>query len=177
MEPAPEPEPAPAQEPGPGPESLAATAGENRDERASKLAAEHQGAGITRDEMMQRTAAFVARTGAPEDAALEMLIPSRWNLDDALDLWEEQQKELRYQKDKLGLGVAAASLWSWGSKAAEAVSGAAEYATEAATEISKDVVNKAKEASTEVASSKALADIACKAKMVDITSAGSSLGT
>ena len=59
-----------------------------------------------------------------EELALEMLIPAKWDLDYALDLWEEQEKERRYKEDPLGIGGVTTSLWTWGSKAAETAAAA-----------------------------------------------------
>eukprot|EP01047_Picozoa_sp_COSAG01_P100953 COSAG01_NODE_30740_length_610_cov_1.076321_1_plen_194_part_10 len=139
--------------------STVESAAHQREERARRLegvgvaAATHPGsaspnAGLSRDEMLAMTAQLIERTGGDlsEEAALELLIPSRWSLEDALDLWEEQEKERRYRKDKLGLGSVGASLWSWGTKAAASVT----EVTKAASELSKDVVTKAKEAGSEV---------------------------
>jgi hypothetical protein len=139
--------------------STVESADHQREERARRLegvgvaAATHPGsaspnAGLSRDEMLAMTAQLIERTGGDlsEEAALELLIPSRWSLEDALDLWEEQEKERRYRQDKLGLGSVGASLWSWGTKAAASVT----EVTKAASELSKDVVTKAKEAGSGV---------------------------
>ena len=99
--------------------------------------------GLSRDDMLQRTQDFIDQTGASEEAALEMLIPALWSMADAIDSWEEVEKERRYETDRLGIGTGletglaqVSSLWSWGSAA---VSKAADVASERATELTKEV--------------------------------------
>ena len=98
---------------------------------------------------IQKTATQEA-DGAPvvevkRDSTKSLILDlSHGDLDYALDLWEEQEKERRYKEDPLGIGGVTTSLWSWGSKAAETA------AATAAT-LSKDVAAKAAEAQCEVA--------------------------
>lgn len=114
--------------------------------RELAAAAKSPKTGLTRDVMLELTATFQERTGATEELALEMLIPAKWDLEYALDLWEEQEKERRYKEDPLGIGGVTSSLWKWGTKAAES-------AAATAASLKNDVAAKAAEAHCEVSKS------------------------
>jgi hypothetical protein len=163
LQPEPEPEPEPMEVVELSPTLEDAAAGASREAQADRAArrtrldaadspkparelaaaAKSPKTGLTRDVMLERTATFQERTGATEEIALEMLIPAKWDLEYALDLWEEQEKERRYKEDPLGIGGVTNTLWTWGSKAAES-------AAATAASLKSDVAAKAAEAQCEV---------------------------